>query len=68
MSEDPTPAETSTNNNDKHKQQSQLIILAAVVASISIIISSVIVVGFVALCKQRHQKPPEPQEVRKRMR
>ncbi|KAJ6639885.1 Hemicentin-2 [Pseudolycoriella hygida] len=62
--EDPTPAETS--NQDKQKQ-STMIILAAVVAAGAVVITSIIVTGIVVVCKHR-PKPPEPQEVRKRMR
>lgn len=64
MAEDPLPAETS--NRDKEKQ-STLVLLAAVVAAGSVVVTSIIVIGIVLVCK--HQpKPPEPQEVRKRMR
>ncbi|KAG4079950.1 hypothetical protein HA402_006262 [Bradysia odoriphaga] len=62
--EDPTPAETS--NQDKQKQ-STMVILAAVVAAGAVVITSIIVAGIVVVCKHR-PKPPEPQEVRKRMR
>lgn len=64
ISEDPTPAETS--NQDKQKQ-SALVLLAAVVAAGAVIVTSIIVAGIVVVCKHR-PKPPEPQEVRKRMR
>ncbi|XP_053660841.1 nephrin [Anopheles marshallii] len=66
ISEDPTPAETS--HQDKQKQQSQMVMFAAVAAAIGVIIASIIVAGFVAICRLKRQKPPEPQEVRKRMR
>uniref|UniRef100_A0A4Y0B5I7 Ig-like domain-containing protein n=1 Tax=Anopheles funestus TaxID=62324 RepID=A0A4Y0B5I7_ANOFN len=66
ISEDPTPAETS--HQDKQKQQSQMVMFAAVAAAVGVIIASIIVAGFVAICRLKRQKPPEPQEVRKRMR
>ncbi|XP_038106447.1 hemicentin-2 isoform X3 [Culex quinquefasciatus] len=66
ISEDPTPAETS--NADKQKQQSQMVVFAAVAAAAGVVITSVIVAGFVAICRLKRPKPPEPQEVRKRMR
>jgi hypothetical protein len=66
ISEDPTPAETS--HQDKQKQQSQMIIYAAIIAATGVIISSVVVASIVAICRLRRPKPPEPQEVRKRMR
>ncbi|XP_058811961.1 uncharacterized protein LOC131676713 isoform X3 [Topomyia yanbarensis] len=66
ISEDPTPAETS--NADKQKQHSQMVMFAAVAAAAGVIISSIIVAGFVAICRLKRPKPPEPQEVRKRMR
>lgn len=66
ISEDPTPAETS--NADKQKQQSQMVMFAAVAAAAGVVITSVIVAGFVAICRLKRPKPPEPQEVRKRMR
>ncbi|XP_062557837.1 hemicentin-1 isoform X2 [Armigeres subalbatus] len=66
ISEDPTPAETS--NADKQKQHSQMVMFAAVAAAAGVVITSVIVAGFVAICRLKRPKPPEPQEVRKRMR
>ncbi|XP_049532118.1 hemicentin-2 isoform X2 [Anopheles darlingi] len=66
ISEDPTPAETSHQN--KQKQQSQMVMFAAVAAAVGVIITSIIVAGFVAICRLKRPKPPEPQEVRKRMR
>uniref|UniRef100_A0A182JFD1 Uncharacterized protein n=1 Tax=Anopheles atroparvus TaxID=41427 RepID=A0A182JFD1_ANOAO len=66
ISEDPTPAETS--HQDKQKQQSQMVMFAAVAAAVGVIITSIIVAGFVAICRLKRPKPPEPQEVRKRMR
>lgn len=62
--EDPTPAETSS--QDKHKQ-STLVLLVAVVAAGAVVVTSIIIAGIVVVCKHR-PKPPEPQEVRKRMR
>ncbi|CAD7085072.1 unnamed protein product [Hermetia illucens] len=64
LSEDPTPAETTHQSNEK---QSTMVILAAVIAGAAVIVTSIIVAGVVVVCKQR-PKPPEPQEVRKRMR
>ncbi|CRL07814.1 CLUMA_CG020768, isoform A, partial [Clunio marinus] len=73
ISEDPTPAETSNQKNRKivqqqQHQQSQMIILAALVLAAGIIITSIIVAGCVAICRTRRPKPPEPEEVRKRIR
>lgn len=73
ISEDPTPAETSNPKNRKNvlqqqQQQSQMIILAALVLAAGIIITSIIVAGCVAICRIRRPKPPEPEEVRKRIR
>lgn len=73
ISEDPTPAETSNQKNRKivlqqQHQQSQMIILAALVLAAGIIITSIIVAGCVAICRIRRPKPPEPEEVRKRIR
>lgn len=65
LSEDPTPAETS--HQDKQKQ-STLVILAAVVAAGAVVVTSIIVAGIVVMCRHHRPKPPEPQEVRKRMR
>jgi hypothetical protein len=48
--------------------QSQTIILAALVLAAGIIITSIIVAGCVAICRIRRPKPPEPEEVRKRIR
>ncbi|XP_055585522.1 uncharacterized protein LOC129738363 [Uranotaenia lowii] len=66
ISEDPTPAETS--NADKQKQHSQMVVFAAVVAAAGVVLTSIVVAGFVAICRLKRPKPPEPQEVRKRMR
>jgi tellurite resistance protein TehA-like permease len=74
ISEDPTPAETSNQKNRKiiqqqqQHQQSQMIILAALIAAAGIIITSIVVAGCVAICRIRRPKPPEPEEVRKRIR
>ncbi|XP_055373639.1 B-cell receptor CD22 [Condylostylus longicornis] len=64
LSEDPTPAETTHQRNDK---QSTLVIMAAVMAGGAIIVTSIIVTGIVVACRYR-PRPPEPQDVRKRMR
>uniref|UniRef100_A0A182SNQ5 Uncharacterized protein n=1 Tax=Anopheles maculatus TaxID=74869 RepID=A0A182SNQ5_9DIPT len=45
-----------------------MVMFAAVAAAVGVIIASIIVAGFVAICRLKRQKPPEPQEVRKRMR
>lgn len=45
-----------------------MIILAAVIAAASVVVTSIIVAGIVAVCRHRRPKPPEPQEVIKRMR
>ncbi|XP_055618314.1 hemicentin-2 isoform X2 [Toxorhynchites rutilus septentrionalis] len=66
ISEGPTPAETS--NADKQKQQSQIVMFAAVAVAIGIILTATIIAGFVTICRLKRPKPPEPQEVRKRMR
>lgn len=70
--EDPTPAETSNQKKKtdfvQHNQHSQLIVLAALIAAAAVIITSIIVVGCVAICRYRRPKPPEPEEVRKRIR
>lgn len=73
ISEDPTPAETS--NQAKNRKislqqnlQSQTIVLAALVLAAGIIIASVIVVGCIAVCRVRRPKPPEPEEIRKRIK
>lgn len=63
--EDPTPAETSSQTKPG---QSTLVVLAAVIAAGAIVVTSIIVAGIVAVCRNGRRKPPEPQEVRKRMR
>ncbi|KAL7023357.1 hypothetical protein ACKWTF_012568 [Chironomus riparius] len=72
ISEDPTPAETSNQKNRKiliqQSPQTQTIVLAALVLAAGIIISSILVVGCVAICRIRRPKPPEPEEIRKRIR
>lgn len=72
ISEDPTPAETSNQKNRKvlvqQSPQTQTIVLAALVLAAGIIISSILVVGCVAICRVRRPKPPEPEEIRKRIR
>jgi hypothetical protein len=70
--EDPTPAETSNQKNKKvdvqNNQNSQLIVIAALIAAATVIIASIIVAGCVIAYRYRRQKPPEPEEVRKRIR
>ncbi|CAO1422538.1 unnamed protein product [Diamesa serratosioi] len=72
ISEDPTPAETSNQKNRKiiqqKAEQSQMIVLTALIAAAGIIITSIVVAGCVAVCRIRRPKPPEPEEVRKRIR
>uniref|UniRef100_T1GSL3 Uncharacterized protein n=1 Tax=Megaselia scalaris TaxID=36166 RepID=T1GSL3_MEGSC len=64
LSEDPTPAETTHQGNEK---PSTVVILAGVIAVAAVIVTSIIVAGIIVVCKHR-PKPPDPQEVRKRMR
>lgn len=64
--EDPKPAETST--REEKERKSTLVIVAGVIAAGFVIVTSIIVAGIVAICEHRRPKPPEPQEVRKRMR
>jgi hypothetical protein len=70
--EDPTPAETSNQKNKKvfvqNNQNSQLIVIAALIAAAAVLITSIIVAGCVAVCRYRRPKPPEPEEIRKRIR
>lgn len=45
-----------------------MIVLTALIAAAGIIITSIVVAGCVAVCRIRRPKPPEPEEVRKRIR
>lgn len=73
ISEDPTPAETSNlaknrKISSQQNPQTQTIVIAALVLAVGIIVSSIIVVGCVTICRVRRPKPPEPEEIRKRIK